>query len=354
MRVAVYPSDTGGCGMYRMILPAQALLKMGADIELVLPEDPAEYQIRAQWFMPDDGDTPELVDVLAPEADVVVLQRTMQGNLVRCIEILQGRGVRVVVDLDDHLADIGRRNGWRAIDPKLSPTRNWRHLLRACELADLVTVSTPALADIYAPHGRFAVLPNMVPAHYLAVEGDAHDGVYVGWSGSIETHPDDLQVTGRGVASALSKTGAKMAIVGNAVGVPKALQCREVVACGWLPFDQYPVALAQFDVGIVPLEAGRFNECKSWLKGLEMAAVGVPFVATPTGEYSRLAHLGAGLLADRPNQWEGCVKKLVRDAGFRAEMGRRGRETASQLTIEGNCERWWEAWSSVVNTACVN
>jgi hypothetical protein len=136
------------------------------------------------------------------------------------------------------------------------PERNWEHLLRACAIADLVTVSTPKLAEVYAPHGRFVVLRNFVPAAYLAIEGDPHDGVYVGWSGSIETHPYDLQTTGRGVASALTKTGAQMAIVGNAVGVPKALQCGRVVACGYMPIEQYPVALAQFDVGIVPLEAG--------------------------------------------------------------------------------------------------
>jgi glycosyltransferase involved in cell wall biosynthesis len=353
MKVALYPSDTGGCGTYRIINPAQALLKLGYDIELVLPEAPAEYQIRAQWFLADEpGSEPEIVDVEVPEADVVVLQRPMRANIVRCIEILQAKGVRVVVELDDDLANIGTRHGYRSIDPRLSAERNWEHLLHACAIADLVTVSTPKLAEVYAPHGRFVVLRNFVPAAYLAIEGDPHDGTYVGWSGSIDTHPYDLQTTGRGVASALAKTGAQMAIVGNAVGVPKALQCGRVVACGYMPLDQYPVALAQFDVGIVPLEAGRFNECKSWLKGLEMASVGVPFVATPTGEYTRLAHLGAGLLAERPNQWEGCVKKLVRDPAFRAEMGRRARETASRLTIEGNCEQWWDAWESVVNTAC--
>lgn len=352
MKVKVYPADTGGCGFYRMVAPAQALAAQGADVDLIMPEDSADYQLRAEWQDDENGD-PVLLDIVHPECDVVVIQRPLRVNLVRTMQILQAKGVRVVVELDDDLAGIGqRRHGWQSIDPRRSRDRNWDHLRHACSIADLVTVSTPALAAEYAPHGRVAVLPNYVPAEYLSFDQDAHEGIYVGWSGSIETHPDDLQVTGRGVASAIAKTGAQMAVVGNAFGVAKALQLPKVVACGWLPLAQYPLALAQFDVGIVPLERSRFNECKSWLKGLEMAAVGVPFVATATGEYRRLAELGAGMLADKPNQWEGCIKRLVTDAGFRQEQAERGRAVASTLTYAGNCERWWDAWGSLVNSAC--
>jgi hypothetical protein len=38
-------------------------------------------------------------------------------------------------------------------------------------------------------------------------------------------------------------------------------------------------------VGLVPLTRGPFNEAKSYLKGLEYAAAGIPFIATPTEEY---------------------------------------------------------------------
>jgi hypothetical protein len=98
------------------------------------------------------------------------------------------------------------------------------------------------------------------------------------------------------------------------------------------------------DVGIVPLEDTDFNAAKSRLKGLEMAAVGVPFVASPRDEYQRLHRLGAGLLADRPRDWRRHLTRLVRDGDYREELADRGRAVAAAETYENHADRWWAAW----------
>jgi glycosyltransferase involved in cell wall biosynthesis len=108
--------------------------------------------------------------------------------------------------------------------------------------------------------------------------------------------------------------------------------------------------VADLDVGLVPLADNAFNRAKSWLKGLEMAAVGVPFVATPTEQYRALHAEGMGLLAESPRQWEGLVKRLVRDEGYRAEQAWQGRERAERWTVEANAERWVDAWSAALST----
>jgi glycosyltransferase involved in cell wall biosynthesis len=353
-RVLAYPADTGGCGFYRLIHACRTLIAQGAEVDYVVHDDPAERQLQAQWYVDDDGRT-HVVDVLDPGADVVVLQRPLQAHLPGAIRKLQAKGVRVVVEIDDDFEHISPRNiSWKSVQPHLSPGRNRAHLREACELADLVTVSTPALAAVYAPHGRFVVIPNCVPESYLLIRQDPHDEVYVGWSGSTETHPDDLQVCGNGIARALAATGAKMAIVGTGKGVKARLGLGDIpLASGWRTLGDYPDALSQFDVGIVPLELTAFNEAKSWLKGLEMAAVGVPFVASPTQQYRELTDYGAGILAETPRQWEGIVKRLVRDEGHRANMANLGRAVAERWTIERNIERWSDAWSkALVNTCC--
>lgn len=242
---------------------------------------------------------------------------------------------------------------WKALHPRTSPRRNWLHLRRACELADLVVASTPALAAHYGRHGRAVVVENCIPEHYLGITGTPHDGVFVGWSGSIMTHPDDLQATGGGVGRAVARTGARFAVIGTGRGVQRALGLPEPpLACGWVPIEQYPTALAQLNLGVVPLELTPFNEAKSWLKGLELSAVGVPFVASPTGPYRALVERGAGLLAERPREWEGLVKRLVGDTDWRLDLAGRAREVAAGLTIEANCGRWWDAWTTPVNTVC--
>lgn len=344
MRVAVYPADDGGCGHYRLIWPATALADQGADVDVHHPDDGG---IRGMFV--DDPD-PRMVDVEAPEADVVVLQRPLRWEVADAVPRLQAKGLRVVVEVDDDFAAIHPHNvSWRACHPTHSPGRNWRHLARACAQADLVIVSTPALARRYGSHGRVVVVPNCVPARYLDIAAEAHDGLFVGWSGSVDTHPTDLQVTRGAVARAIDGL-ATMAVVGTGRGVQRGLSLTsEPLASGWLPIERYPEALANFDVGIVPLDLIAFNEAKSHLKGLEFAAVGVPFVASPTGPYANLVAQGAGLVADKPKAWARHLRRLLTDDDHRAELAAAGRAVAARHTIEGNADRWWDAWTSCLD-----
>lgn len=281
-----------------------------------------------------------------------MLQRPLTDTLADAVPLLQAAGVKVVVEIDDDFESISSRNvSWRNVQPKGNPRRNFLHLRRACEQADLVVVSTPALADVYGRHGRVVVVANCVPEVYLWTFGEHHDGLRVGWSGSTDTHPDDLQVTKGAIQRVLRSTDALFHVVGTGKGVMRALNLASPPsACGWQPIDRYPAMMASIDVGIVPLQASRFNEAKSWLKGLEFAALGVPFIATPTGPYMELLLRGAGLVADRPKDWEQLLRRLVVNDGERMELADAGREVARELTIEGNCDRWFDAWSSVVNT----
>jgi hypothetical protein len=332
-----------------LIWPARALQADGADIDLVLPNEPQERQLRAQWLAR-DGDT-HVVDVTPPDADIVVMQRPIDRHRVHGLEHLQRHGVRVVVEIDDDFDTVHPRNiAWPRLQPQFSPDRNKQWLHRACELADMVVVSTPALAERYGKHGRVRVVRNRIPARYLTYDAEPHDDLYVGWSGSIATHPDDLQVMGPSLARALRSTGARMAVVGTGKGVKRITGIdHDPVSPGWRPIAEYPEALAQVDVGIVPLADTAFNRAKSCLKGLEMASVGVPFLASPTEEYCWLHAQGAGWLAANPRMWERSLKQLVVNADHRAEMAATGREVAGRHTIQAHAHEWHDAWCSALD-----
>lgn len=346
--VKVYPADMGGCGYYRCIWPARAAIAQGAAIDLVMPDEPAERQLQAMWL--EVGDERTLRDVMHPGADVVVLQRPLDDFLALAIPILQAKGVRVVVEIDDDFEAISPRNvSWRSVDPARNPRRNRQWLARACAAADLVVCSTPALAARYGAHGRVRVVRNRVPEHYLHIEREPHDDVVVGWSGSVDTHPDDLQVCGGGVAKAIRATGATFAVIGTGRGVQRRLGLPHApVASGWQPIEAYPRALAQLDVGIVPLELTPFNEAKSCLKMMEMAAVGVVPIGSPTAENLWLCQQGVGWVAQGPRVWEGLVKGLVTDRELRVAEAELARERMAALTIERNAHEWAEAWASAV------
>jgi hypothetical protein len=62
------------------------------------------------------------------------------------------------------------------------------------------------------------------------------------------------------------------------------------------PMNRYHL-MFQMDIGLVPLNDIPFNRAKSFIKGLEYTASGIPFVAQGTGEYELLATDGVGRVA---------------------------------------------------------
>lgn len=366
--VTVIPADHGGCGWYRLRHPVAALHHQGHD-EVTL-RDTYPRALYQDTFL-----GTRLVEVDC-DTDVIVFQRPLHQDVVDAIPALQRQGIAVVVEIDDDFEHLPKghpaRRGTghhlrfqpddpgRGVLPRKLETRaatldvveppNHRRWLReACRRADLVTVSTPALADVYGGHGRVAVLPNLVPDTYLDVQAEGHDGaVRVGWTGSTHTHVGDLDVTGGAVADAIDDSHAALWIVGTGEGVEQGLGRAPDHCTGWVEIDDYPAAYALLDVAIVPLALNPFNEAKSWLKGLEAAALGVPFVASPTGPYRTLHDLGAGLLAATPDEWRRLVTRLACIDEARAEHAEAGRAVAAELTYGAHAWRWLEAWNEAV------
>lgn len=345
MRISVYPADDGGCGHYRLVWPARALIAQGHEVTI-------SAGLPAQWIDDRDG-TPQVVGCEAIDADVVVLQRPLTRNLVDVIPFVQDQGVAVVVEIDDDFAAIPPQNiSWPICNPRNNPNRNWDHLARACRMADLVTVTTPALARRYGGHGRVAVLPNFVPEWYLQVNQPRTLPLTVGWTGSVHTHPGDLEVTRGAVAKVVADLGAELRIVGTGFGVGERLGLgADPPGTGWVELEAYPYPMAELDVGIVPLADNAFNAAKSCLKMMEFAALGVPVVGSPTPDNLRLHLKGVGLIARKPREWERALRSLITDNDRRAELAGDGRRLMAGLTIEANAERWLDAWTSAADQA---
>lgn len=355
MRVLVWPADRQGSGHYRLIFPAEALARQGADIDVT------ESGPSVGWDRHWDGDHPPLdARVLTleakPDADVIVIQRPARACWTELIPHLQAAGVRVVVDIDDDFDSIPGRNVARDhYDPRINPRHNYEWIHRACDLADHVTVSTPHLAGVYGRHGRVSVLPNFVPESYLAIEPERHLPTSVGWSGSVDTHPGDLETVGTAVRDVLAESEPwNVHVIGTGKGVPKRLRVPKVSALGrWVPFADYPAQLARVAVGIVPLEQNRFNRGKSCLKLAEFSAVGVPTVAAPIPDNRRLHAFGVGLLAESRQAWRDNVGRLVADEGYRREVAETSRAAMASQTYEQWCDLWWVAWEKALDRRTV-
>lgn len=334
MKVIVYPSDNGGCGHYRMRWPAEALANQGYDVEVATRMPRVVKQ----------GE--KVIDVLPIYADAIVLQRPCLQQIIEAIQLIQKQGVKVIIDMDDDLGNIHPKN--KAYAPYNTPHMHHTFANQACELADIVTVSTPALAERYAPHGRFAVLPNCVPESFLKININRDPGfVTVGWAGQTMTHPEDLQITHGAINEALANQRARFFAMGDQKTLDN-LGIRYKYPHNWMgpvPLQQYPWAVAQFDIGIVPLEKSLFNQTKSWLKALEYSALNIAPVVSPTPDNMRMVDAGAALVAHNPREWSTIVRDLIVDEVTRKDLAARARAFAAGWTIEARAEQWATAWS---------
>jgi len=375
VKVRVFPSDRTGCGFYRILAPVDALIAGGADVELEInyqfavggsDEAPGDINVMLSGSL---GRTEKVVSVADPECDVIVLQRPAHKHVVEAIPHLQAHGCAVVCEYDDDFDSVDRRNpAYMAYDPRTNPMQNkiWAKL--GSSLADLVTVTTPALVKRYGAHGRVVTLPNYVPEWYLGVETKAAKadwlgtdlsvyeggtGPRIGWAGNPASHPGDLAVMGDAIVNLMSDTDTVFRTIGTEKTAREVgLDEDAIEVAKWVPIEDYPAMVASFDIGVVPLRDSTFNRAKSWLKGLEYAALGVPFVASQTKPYKQLHSLGICDVVQpttaSTSAWTRALMRYVEDEEYRLLRAEEGRIQARTMTVEAHAEDWLNAWRNAL------
>ena len=344
MKVYVFPADNAGCGHYRLIWPADTLRKMGHDIVIMPPMKEAGFLIKVELG---DDDVERIIDVqVPPGADVIVIQRAAHRRQQELITFLRSKGVAVVVDMDDDMSSIHPDNvAFQAYRHNGRSDYSWKWATESCKLATLVTTSTQALQKVYAPHGRGMVLDNYVPEATLSYPKPSTGSF--GWAGTTLSHPNDLQVTGDAVRR-LMGDGHQFRVVGGSLKVRQNLRLTEDPVCtGTVDLQYWIKTMAEtMDVGMIPLAPTNFNTAKSRLKGIECMAAGIPWVASPRGEYRRLQkESGCGFLADTPKQWYAHLTRLMTDDVLRKEQAEAGKEYMATQTYQAHAWRWLEAWT---------
>lgn len=334
MKVFSLLSDKGGSGFYRVSEPARAAQAEGVDVS-------CDFNLAVEARRHPDG-THEVYEI-TQEMDVLQLQRPLPQIHHAIVVAARRQGIPVVIDLDDDFHNVHRQNvAIAATNRRVSPLENTRWLMKTLALATVITVSTPALLKYEVPGTKAVVVRNRMPERVLDLPESPRLGL-LGWTGNVATHPQDLQ-TARGV---LDQVDTQIGIVGYPMGVAEALQVpdeRVRFMASWVePVPNYWRALnGSMDVGIVPLESSVFNQSKSWLKGIEYAALGKPFIASPLPEYKRLvAESGAGVIAVSAKQWATRARELLEDGdGYR----KAGLEWSRENVLERHVGDWITAW----------
>lgn len=323
MRIKGFTRQDEGGGYYRVNLPLGELARHGHQVTV------------------ERGTT----DVTAGDAQIVVGQVIAMANgWWRRLR----RTAKIVYEIDDDPFEIETVN---PAYPHYSPPHVQDSIRHSIEVADLVTVSTPPLAErMRKINPNVVVLQNRIDEHMLELVRPRRDKLTIGWAGG-ESHYDDIKECAYG----LRKTLARYAdtVEGHFVGA----DFRRLVGSPGQPFrfsnwcskttDYYK--LIDFDIGLAPLRPTRFAETKSHIKALEYAALGIPVIASDAAPYRDFVIDGVtGWLVRREHEWALRLRELIHDAAMREEMGAKAKELARQWTIQQGWQEWESAYRSVL------
>ncbi len=334
MKVFGLPVGADGCGYYRCYQPLAELRRRGHNV--MLPE-------RGMVWLPD-------ADLNAGDIDVLAGQLLTGPRGMELWESWAGK-TRLVYDIDD---DVFSSDHEGSLWHRLPECRDIAAYL--ISISDLVTVSVEPLVDVVKRYNsNVAVLPNCVHEDLLKMERPRRERVTVGWAGGT-SHLRDFDY----VAPMLSKFLAWNPLVDfHFVGADYTPRLKAPAGrtrhTQWTPdvWDYYRGV--DFDIGLAPLDpASAFARCKSHLKALEYAALGIPVVASANSPYTGFVQHGVtGYLVRHDHEWGRYLRDLVNDEDMRAEMGAAARKLAARWTIQGRYGAWEQAYREVMDRVAV-
>ena len=220
----------------------------------------------------------------------------------------------------------------------------YRHAL---EMADRGIASTAALAEAMAEVKRLSVdvIHNGLDRETLKIaeelslrqqdcdsEIDSKVTVcrIVYGSGTNTHNHDVLEATEALLALLHDRPNVRLRIIGE-LKLPVGFQavCSQIERFQARDYRSYLALLAECQINLAPLSANRFNDCKSNIKWLEAAAIGIPTVCSPRAEFMDAVVDGVnGLVCTTTQEWRTGLEMLVDEPKLRQNMGAAARQTA--------------------------
>jgi len=289
--------------------------------------------------------------------DLIVLKLIMHKKVADLMDRIKELGQKVIVDVDDHFHELSKHNrAHQATDPTTNPDQNREHYFKIIEKADAITVSTPFLLDFYgAKRNSVYMIRNGIDiGRWRRRVDSARKNPVVGWVGATPWRSGDLESISPFFGEILIKNKMRFHHSGHTNESPLAseqlkLDPKICSFSGMRPILDYPKMFENIDIGIVPLNDVPFNHAKSYIKGLEYAAAGVPFIASATPEYSILAKGGVGRVAESPEDWERHLSELA-DPKVRAADVAKNLDNLPKFAMQKTGSDWNDTFSSILES----
>lgn len=289
-----------------------------------------------EWF---DEEAIEIEAALT--ADVIVLYRLpMSERLRMLLAQARERSIRIIFDTDDLVFE-PELLGWHRAVAQLSAADQAQHragverYLETLEAADVVTTSTPLLAELAAQRGKLAFAHRNAlgqamtaqAASLYATRSQRASGeqVVIGYGSGTATHDVDFVEMAGALAKVLeSYEKVELWLAGPltlpAVLAPFESRIRRFPLTDWRGWFE---VMSQMDIVLAPLERGNvFCRAKSEVKFMEAGALGLPVVASKIDPYEAAIVDGEnGRLASADSEWVSALSQLIEQPELRRALG---------------------------------
>ena len=337
-----------GCTWYRCVLPAGQLNlnNIHASVGFLGANGNGEFVIQRT-----DG-------VISEKNDIIVLKVIMLKQALENFEKAKSLGQKIVVDIDDFFEGLHPTNfAHGSTDPEKFPENNRDIYMQIIDQSDAIIVSTPFLYDHYkqkCPGKPIFMIRNSIDIQRYEPKKMQRRNPVIGWLGAVPWRSEDLEQLSGFFNTFLSTRHVRFHHAGHvpwAAGAHSKLKInREFVSVSpMVPLSGLPTAYADFDIGIVPLNDIPFNQAKSYIKGLEYAAAGVPFVASALPEYKFLAENGVGRVARTESEWIDNLDELLLFKTRANEAEIQYEITKSKFSINSNANEWVDVFLKIMD-----
>ena len=291
-------------------------------------------------------------------ADTIATQRHAVPSLAAAEALAahaKRTGAMLLYDLDDDLLTVPPDHPEAAdLAPKAAVVE------RMVRLADVVRVSTARLAErvgplarrvlvvanalderIWRPNAALRPGPTPGPVRVLCMGTATHDGDFAQILPALmEIH----RVFGAAVQIDLIGFVANLELPGWI----RRLAPSAHAARSYPGFVQWATAVNAWNIGLAPLAGTAFNACKSSIKILDYAALGLAVLASNTESYRGALSDGpnGGLVENTGDAWYEAIGRAIRDPAHRQNLAHdAARHLRDSGTLKARAAIWRASWT---------
>lgn len=335
-----------GCTYYRCILPAQQLNlnDIHSSVGLLHLTQNKKFVIK------------RLDNTISHRHKIIVLKVIMDKQVLDAIPVAQANGQKIVVDIDDLHEELHETNhAFVSTSATKSKTNNREIYEEIIKESDALICSTPFIQNYYKkkhPKKPIFMVRNSIRLDGWTRYRTVNRTPIIGWLGATPWRSLDLEEIAPFFQTYLTKRNLKFHHAGHLPWAPAAylrlgIDPKLCTVSPMVNLYELPTVYANFDIGIVPLNDIPFNRAKSFIKGIEYASAGIPFVSSNLPEYQYLSEYGVGCVASNQKQWESGLDKFSTIKEREHESLKARKIVEDNFTIKQSAQQWIDIFKEI-------